>query len=155
MYFNDLEPVAARWKEKYVPFFFFLIEAKKSCSYTDFLGVKEWSSVHCLWNLVMLWWTASVPQWLGMGKWQELHQGTSLPTSTQPWWMRRCGCNEERNTHGRRAEGSGLPAPSCPATLSRTWYSHTHTGPFLVSFQEQPTASSWTCSFLAALVWRK
>ena len=39
---------------------------------------------------------------------EELHPAAPLPSSTQPWWTRRCGCSEERSTH-RRAEDVGLP----------------------------------------------
>ena len=32
---------------------------------------------------------------------EELHPAAPLPSSTQPWWTRRCGCSEERSTHRR------------------------------------------------------
>lgn len=46
---------------------------------------------------------------------EELHPDTSLPSNTQPWWTRRCGCSQEGNTPSRRAEDMGLPPAQRPS----------------------------------------
>lgn len=74
-----------------------------------------------------------------------------LPTAPQPQWAKSV-------TVGRRGAHVAERAPSDDSSFlpdmphSYAGTVKTDTGTFLVPFQERPTASSWTCSFQAALV---
>lgn len=73
-----------------------------------------------------------------------LHSPAPTPHA-QPGWMREVQ-HTERSTQ--------IP-PSCQQSSVTPGYSQTDTSISLLSFQELPIASLWTCSFRAALVWRK
>lgn len=85
------------------------------------------------------------------GQWEKLLPWGSAPSLPhQPRWARRLWGAGHTWPWGLGV----MTAASCLAVLLRTW-GQTHARTFLVSFQERPIVSLWTCSFQAALVWRK
>ena len=115
--------------------FFFWEKLRRVAITLISLHVKEWSSVHCSWNPVMLLWRASVPQWLGVRKWRSCIQLHPCPPAPSPGGPGGVGAvRRGAHTGGLRTWGSLLPSTaqshvvpsdshlSCPCLFSGAAY---------------------------------